>query len=342
MAFFISFSDFEKLLEKWAQEKPVYVPRYIQDNLRYQRFMPGVQDGVVYGGIRPIESLKSFFFKIRERVAQYPSRPSSEAEEAKTNFIIIGAKACDLRSMEISDKTFMEGEIKDPFYVESRDKATIISTDCSSPEESCFCTMMNLNPYPQEGFDLNLSKISGGLVVDVGSERGEKLMSEDRDLFLEVSPSQLEERDKNRATTLSKVEEQNKRFSLSKSYREIIKEKINSPVWNEFVGRCVECAACLSVCPTCHCFLLYDQKVNESSERIRLWDFCYYRGYARVGGGANPRPTASDRFKNKYIDKFDFSMANFGAYACTGCGRCIEACLAGIDMRQVFKDLEVR
>jgi ferredoxin len=341
VAFFVSFSDFEQLLGKWAEEKPVYVPRYIQDNLHYQRFTPGTQDGIVYDGIRAVEPLKSFFFKIRQRVAEYPPHSSSDAREADPNFIIVGAKACDLKSVEISDDTFMRGEIKDPFYIESRDKVTIISSDCSSPAESCFCTMLNLKPYPEEGFDVNLSKISEGLVVEVGSERGEKLVSQDRELFSEASSSQLEERDKNRAITLSKVKEQNEKFSLNKSYQEIVKEKLDSPVWNGYSGRCVGCAACLSVCPTCHCFLLYDQKVNENFERVRVWDFCYHYGYARVAGGPNPRPTLRDRFKNKYIDKFNFYPANFDTYACTGCGRCIEACLANIDMRQVFKDLEV-
>ena len=340
MALFITLPDFEGLLGKWAQEKPVYVPRYIFDAIHYQRFTPVTQDGIVYDGIRAVEPLKSFLFKIRERVAQYPIRSSPESEKVETSFIIVGAKACDLKSVQILDETFMEGEIKDPFYVENRNKGIIISCDCSSPKETCFCTMLDLKPYPENGFDLNLSKISEGLVVEVGSEEGEKLVSQDRELFLEASPNQLEKRDKNRAATLSEIKKQNEKFSLSKSYRELTKEKLESPVWGKYSGRCLECAACLSVCPTCHCFLLYDQKADESFERVRVWDFCYHRGYARVGGGANARPTGRDRFKNKYIKKFDFYMAKFRIYACTGCGRCVETCLANIDMRQVFKDLE--
>ena len=339
MAFFVSFSDFEQLLEKWAQETPVYVPRYISDTIHYQKFTPGTQDGIVYDRIRAVEPLKSFFFKIKQRVAQYPSSPSG-AEEAEPDFVIVGAKACDLRSIECSDDIFMKGEIKDPFYVQRRNRVTIISCDCSSPAETCFCTMLGLTPYPQEGFDVNLSKISEGLVVEVGSEKGKKLVSQDRDFFSEASSEQLEERDKIRATTLSKVREQNEKFSVNKSFQELMGENLDSPVWSRYAGRCKECAACLAVCPTCHCFLLYDQKVDDSFERVRIWDFCYHRGYARVAGGPNARPIGKDRFKNKYIDKFDFSMANFGVYACTGCGRCVDACLANIDMRQVIKDLE--
>jgi len=340
VAFFVSFFDFVQLLEKWAQERPVYVPRYISDTIHYQKFTPGTQNGIVYDGIRAVEPLKSFFFRARERIAQYPSPSPSGIEEVEPEFIVVGAKSCDLRSIECLDETFMKGEIQDPFWVGRRNNAIIISADCSSPAETCFCTTLGLTPYPQEGFDVNLSKISEGLVVEVGSEKGEKLVSQDRDLFSEASSEQLEERDKIRATTLSKVKEQNEKFSVNKSFQELTEENLDSPVWSRYAGRCKECAACLAVCPTCHCFLLYDQKVDETFERVRIWDFCYYRGYARVAGGPNARPTGKDRIKNKYIKKFEFYMSKFGLYACTGCGRCVEACLANIDMRQVFKDLE--
>lgn len=340
MAFFVSFADFEQFLGNLAKQKPVYVPRYVQNNLQFQRLTPEAHDGIVYDGVRVVEPLKSFFFKIKQRVAEYPEGSSSRGAETVADFMIVGGKACDLKSVEISDDTFMAGEIKDPFYVESRNKVTIISCDCSSPKESCFCTMLGLKPYPEAGFDLNLSRIFDGLVVEIGSEEGQKLISSSRDLFLPASAEQVRERDTIRAAVLSQVKRQNEKFSLSKSYQDIVKEKLDSPVWKRYSGRCVSCAACLSVCPTCHCFLLYDEKVNESFERVRVWDFCYHYAYARVAGGANPRPTAADRFKNKYIDKFGFYPANFDLYACTGCGRCIEACLANIDMRQVFRDLE--
>ncbi len=340
MAFFISFLDFEKLLEKWAQQIPVYVPRYISNTIHYQKFAPTSQNGIVYDSIRAVEPLKIFFFRAKEKVAQYPS-PSSEVKEIQPNFMIVGPKSCDLRSIEILDETFMNGDIKDPFYVERRNKGTIISCDCSAPKDTCFCTMLDLKPYPEKGFDLNLSKLSEGLVVEVGSEKGEQLISQDKNVFLEASPEQLEERDKIRVATTSEVKEQNEKFGVNRSFQELTKETFASPVWSKYAGRCKECAACLSVCPTCHCFLLYDQKLSEDSfERVRLWDFCYYRGYARVGGGSNARPTGKDRIKNKYIKKFEFYRSKFGVYACTGCGRCIEACLANIDMRQVFKDLE--
>lgn len=340
MALFIRFSDFESLLAKWSWERPVYVPRGISNAIHYQKFASESQDSIVYDGIRAVEPLKTFFFRAKEKVAQRPAVASAERGKASSSFVIVGAKSCDLRSVECLDETFMKGDPQDPFYVERRNGATIISADCSAPAETCFCTMLGLKPYPEGGFDLNLSKISQGLVVEVGSEKGESLVSQDRALFAEASPEQIAERDKVREDTLAKVKGQNEKFNLSKSFRDITEEKLNSPAWNKYIGECKECAACLSVCPTCHCFLLLDRKVDDGFERFRLWDFCYHHGYARTAGGANARPTQQARFKNKYVKKFEFYMAKYGVYACTGCGRCIEACLANIDMRQVFKDLE--
>ncbi len=339
MTFFISIPNFEELLSKWAQEKPIYVTKSIAGYSHYQKYTLGNQDPIVYDGIRAVEPIKSFFFKASECVAKYPSISPSETGEEQGNFIIVGAKSCDLKAIESMDNALAKGAIKEPFYVEARGNATIISSDCSSPSQSCFCTTLGLNPYPEEGFDINLSRIPGGLIIETGSEKGEKLISANKDLFMEASPYHIEKRDKQRRETSTKVKEQNERFEVKESFREIIMESGKSSVWSKYAGRCLECAACLSVCPTCHCFLLYDQKENGHSERVRIWDFCYYRGFARVGGGSNARPTMNDRFKNKYIKKFDFCPANFGIYACSGCGRCIDSCMANIDMRQVLKEL---
>jgi len=338
VAFFVSFPEFERLLGKWAQERPVYVPRYLSNSVHYQKFTPGAENHIAYDGIRAVEPLKVFFFRPKERVAQYPSS-SSRFERVEPGVIIVGAKSCDIRSAECLDETFMKGDTRDPLYVERRGNSVIVSCDCSFPAETCFCTLLGLKPYPEEGFDLNLSRISTGLVIEVGSEKGERLLSQDRETLPQASAEQVEARDGIRATALSKAAEQNEEFRLDEPYQRIIETTLESPEWNKYVGRCKECAACLSVCPTCHCFLLYDQRANDEVERFRVWDFCYHRGYARMGGGANARPTGRDRFKNKYIKKFEFYASKFGMYACTGCGRCIEACLANIDMRRVLRDL---
>ncbi|MCK5557195.1 MAG: 4Fe-4S dicluster domain-containing protein, partial [Candidatus Hydrogenedentes bacterium] len=93
-------------------------------------------------------------------------------------------------------------------------------------------------------------------------------------------------------------------------------------------------------CPTCHCFLLYDQKGQENFERLKVWDACVYAGYSRMAGGGTPRPFLVERFRHRYVHKFDQIVERHGIEGCSGCGRCIEACPGNIDMRKVFKALD--
>ena len=111
-----------------------------------------------------------------------------------------------------------------------------------------------------------------------------------------------------------------------------------SGLWAEFAEDCVECGACNFICCTCHCFLLADG-VDAAGEpaRTRLWDACLYAGFARVAGGGNPRPLRAERLRNRFDKKFSFFPQTLGRYACDGCGRCTEACIAEIDIRAVLR-----
>jgi len=102
---------------------------------------------------------------------------------------------------------------------------------------------------------------------------------------------------------------------------------------------CVECGACTHVCPTCRCFLLVDQKSGDRMERVLVWDVCYYPGYWRMAGNLSPKPRLLDRFRNGFSCKFDYFVQNYETVACTGCGRCIQACMGKIDIRQCLSEL---
>jgi Fe-S oxidoreductase len=85
--------------------------------------------------------------------------------------------------------------------------------------------------------------------------------------------------------------------------------------------------------------VLTDQQVGEQLCRFREWDACMLKDFARVAGGGNPRPQLWMRLRNRFEKKFDFFPQVADVYACTGCGRCISACPAQIDIRHVLKRL---
>jgi NAD-dependent dihydropyrimidine dehydrogenase PreA subunit len=196
-------------------------------------------------------------------------------------------------------------------------------------------------PYPVKGFDINLSPVRGGFVVEIGTERGEHLVTDHGQSFREATAEEVSARDKNRKEMCDKLKLSVATMGLppKDSLQKLVKKGLDNKTWANWAEKCVECGACTHACPTCHCFLLCDQKVNNNYIKVRTWDSCQYYGFAIVAGGATPRPKLGARLRNRYEKKFDYFPEVIKQIACTGCGRCIEACLGKIDMREVFKDL---
>jgi len=140
----------------------------------------------------------------------------------------------------------------------------------------------------------------------------------------------ISQRDKQRKKVIKRVEENIKQNDIphQDSFKNIIERGYESNIWADEANNCVECGACNTICPTCHCFLLYDQKSENKMARLRIWDSCMIKDFAQVAGGANPRPELWMRLRNRFEKKFDFFPKVADIYACTGCGRCISACPA--------------
>ncbi len=290
-------------------------------------------------GYRTAEPIKSFFFPARTKVGRFKKEVTSPEEKV----VLAGVRACDLNSLKILDYVFKEGDFKDPFYIKRRENTFIIASDCTSAKEVCFCTYFGSFPYPAEGYDLVTSSIKGGMLVENGSERGEKFLkaAHVQSTLKEASPDKVKERDAQRKKITDVVNKQVKENNLpdAKGLFNLVKKGQENPVWEEKARVCVECGACNLVCPTCHCFLLSEEKDGNTFSRYQLWDSCQYRLFAQVAGGANPRKYLSERIRNRFNKKFDFFYHILNTYACTGCGRCVEGCLAKIDLREVLKKL---
>jgi ferredoxin len=61
-----------------------------------------------------------------------------------------------------------------------------------------------------------------------------------------------------------------------------------------------------------------------------------------MAGGLTPRLQLTERFRNHYQHKFVAFPRNWGITACSGCGRCIDACMGRIDKRECLHTLETR
>jgi sulfhydrogenase subunit beta (sulfur reductase) len=335
-AHFITDSDLVKFIGWLEKRGPLYVTTRDEEGSVGIKPYGEVGD-FTYPGVRAFEPLKPFFFSMLEQVAEYPSADSPIKESEP--FTIIGAASCDLRAIEALDRVFLEGDFKDPFYEERRAKSFVIGFDCTEPLETCFCVLMGLKPYPEKGFDLNLTQIEGGYVVEVGSDKGKNITEENKGYFKPATENHLSQRETLRKKTLEIVEKQSGEYKPPTTWQDLMAKAYEDDAWAKNVETCVECGACLFICPTCQCFLLYDQKTKDRYQRLKMWDTCAYRNFARVAGGANPRDKLIERFRHRYYHKLDYFHKNYGFEGCTGCGRCIVACPGKIDMRKVLKEI---
>ena len=336
--YFLSIGSVAEFLATLAESYNLFLPQKVDEHLHYIKFDPTKAQEVVLGEIRATEPLKSFFFPAKEKVAAYFPNGGGSGNDEKP-LAIVGAKACDLRSLDLLDRIYKEGDFPDPTYVNKREENLIIACDCTTCGPSCFCPLVGVEPYPEENFDLALAEAEGGFLVQSGSKKGTAIIAENANLFSSVAPEKMTIRDKNRAALKEELIQNCSDYTTDASYEDLVRNEVESPVWKETTQTCVECGACVLICPTCYCFLLADYSDSTGFVRTRTWDTCQYAGFARVAGGGNPRKKLSERLRHRYLHKFDYLYDNYGFYGCTGCGRCVQACMGKIDMRKVLKEL---
>lgn len=311
----------------------VFVPYRYGEKLSFAEFDPAKEELIELGGIRQSQPVKSFINPVREKVI-------NQNKKDPRPLILAGVKGCDLSSLVLQDFVFLEGDVEDPFYADGRKNALLIGHDCTYAAETCFCLAMEGAPYPRERFDLNLSPVEDFFIVEVGSPKGSSIIDSYKMFFKGLKLHEAESRQENRDKVTAQIREfivrrQTKNTSEIKG---AVKSSYNNTqLWQDFSSTCVECGACNLVCPTCHCFLLFDERSKDFAKRYRVWDACLYKTFARVAGGANPRKHLYERLRNRFDKKFDFFPQVLNYFACTGCGRCIEACPGNIDLREVLK-----
>lgn len=327
--------DLKPFLDAISSERELYVPCKNGEHYVFVKYDPAGGEPQ-FNNIRACMPVKEFLFPMRELAAVFPE--TSPMTNIKP-FAVFGLKDCDLRSIEILDRVFAEEDFLDPFYEAHRSNMFVISSDCFEPADSCCCNIFDGQSFPKTGFDLNLSKTETGFIIEAGSKKGQDFLKKHEDLFTDVPEQALAERNAARRNAQQQLEQINADQKPDAPIKQIMENSEDSQIFDVEAENCIECQACTRVCPTCHCFYLYDTKREDYFGKMKMWDSCMRLDYATVAGGANPRKILGDRLKHRLMHKFVYFLDRYGINMCVGCGRCVDADAGGLDIRQVLKKL---
>jgi ferredoxin len=251
--------------------------------------------------------------------------------------VLFGVRPCELRAIEVQDRVF-GGEHADPTYRARREAATVVVAQCTEVADTCFCTSMGGNPRAEGGFDLAVTELApgGDLLVEIGAEGGRRLLAD-----VAHRPATDDEVAAARRRTDEAADRITRRVDAD-ALPELLAATLEHPRWDDVAERCLHCASCTMVCPTCFCSAVEDTTdlTGDHAERWRRWDSCFTLGHSELHGGAT-RTTPVSRYRQWLTHKFGTWHDQFGESGCVGCGRCITWCPVGIDVTEELAALAV-
>ncbi|MGE5273051.1 MAG: 4Fe-4S dicluster domain-containing protein [Verrucomicrobiota bacterium] len=280
-------------------------------------------------------SWKRFLFPARVRLWQATQGGDGlEVEEPTVDagpFAFFGVRPCELAAIAIQDRVFLGGRYADRDYAGRRENVFLVAVNCHEPGGTCFCVSMDTGPTARDGYDLVVTELLDGphrFLVGAGSERGQEVLAE-------LGGSEPTEADL-RAAAAQATDAAGRmgRQLDTHGIRELLRDNLEHPRWEEVAQRCLTCGNCTLACPTCFCSAVEDANdLDGGAERTRVWDSCFSVDYSYIHGGAI-RQSPRARYRQWLTHKLGTWHDQFGSSGCVGCGRCITWCPVGIDITE--------
>lgn len=325
----LSRHDWEKSLANLINQFVMYAPVYYGDQQDYELIGESDIPHIVYNRPKPATPLKTFFLPVEENVMSTKA-PSKQR-------IIMGVPSCDLAAANIQDEMYLNRDFVDPVYKRNREASILVGTDCHTIEEHCHCTTYGIKPYPEVNHDLTLSMMDDTIYLYTHSEKGNSLIQamEKFTHFHEPTENEIQALLDKRKEVEELLNHNNQGLPDYRKTGELVQHS-GREIWKKYSQTCVSCGACATICPTCTCFLLMER---PGFEKVRHLDACQYPGFEKVAAGEDPLRPLHKRFYNRYMCKYVWKPQKFDSIACTGCGRCIEACIGSINKNELFLEL---
>lgn len=313
-------SRIRELLDSLRKEYRVVAPVMDIGALEFKEIRSADQvrlsDEVAY------KSPKEFFFPQVEKFLRFDKNGELIEEKQNGKTVIFGVRPCDLEALKILTAVFTGGKFDDVLFAGHLENTVVIGMGCVSEKPGCFCGDRGINKNSSRECDLFLTDMGDYYSADILSKAGEYVVNNflpetepigDVESSAAGSPADIRllELDTDENTLFNKID------------------------WERISETCMGCGTCTYVCPTCHCFEFKDAAEKEGTSRYRCWDSCMYPKFTLHTSGHNPRPSKKERYRQRVMHKYLYIKQNFGYTACTGCGRCIRSCPAGMNIKSV-------
>ena len=320
--------EWDEKLNQLLSSLDLYAPVENDFSCDYVKLDMDTIPEISYNKPKPVTPLKNFFLPVKENV--------TAPVNGSLPLVVLGSPNCDVMALAFLDQIYLDQEYYDPAYGARRERTTIISFDCLTIQEHCHCTSYDIEPVGNNLSDISAALVDGQVILSIFTKKGESFI-EQLGVVVATSPEEiliqtLQNQHKEVKKLLSL---QNKNLPGYEETGKLVEASEDEP-WLKHASDCVSCGACSAICPTCSCFLLIDR---PGFEKIRQLDTCQYPGFERVAGGEDALGPRSDRFRNRYMCKYVWKPMKYELKACTGCGRCIEACIGQINKNELFSEL---
>lgn len=249
-----------------------------------------------------------------------------------------GIRSCDLHAIQILDRIFLKGEYTNAWYKQAREELFTVAVGCTVPSSNCFCTTTGTGPDPEDHFDISLTEVKKDghyFIMRPGSDQG-TLVSKS----LGLKKAKKEDCEQAESLLQRSVKSMGKRFEPLEA-SQLLKSSADHLHWKKVADKCLACANCTMVCPTCFCSTTEDltDLTGEHSERWLRWDSCFNGDFSYIHGG-KIRNENKSRYRQWITHKLSSWYDQFGTSGCVGCGRCITWCPVGIDITEELSALK--
>jgi sulfhydrogenase subunit beta (sulfur reductase) len=265
-----------------------------------------------------------------------PDKSPEDPVPARLAFL--GLRPCDLAALARLDRVFLEGPYIEEGYAARRRGALMIVANCTTVLDTCFCASMDCGPGAGAGYDIALtervSEETATYLAEPGSARGLALLDA-------ITAPRAEARFISECRDACKQAAAGQKRQVEwRSAPAVMLRSFDHPRWEQAARRCLACGNCTLACPTCFCVNTIEHTAidGQSGERSRFWDSCFTQNFSYIHGGS-VRTSVKSRYRQWLGHKLAWWQQQFGTPGCTGCGRCISWCPAGIDITEEYASL---